>query len=49
MISELVNLLILVGFGITVLVGMGIAVQLMQQRDAGKREKGARENEYRDP
>jgi len=49
MISELVNLLILVGLGIIVFVGIGIALQLMQQRDARKRDKQARENDHRDP
>lgn len=37
MISELIHFLILVGAGIAALVGIGVVIQLLQQRDARKR------------
>lgn len=40
MMSELINFLILVGAGIVALVGIGIGIQLLQQRDARKRGDG---------
>lgn len=46
MISELIDLLVLVGVGIIVVVGIGIAMQLLQQRDARRRDKEAQTREH---
>jgi hypothetical protein len=46
MISELINFLILVGAGIAALVGIGVAIQLLQQRDARKQGDGPPDHKH---
>jgi len=44
MTSELLNFAILVGIGIIAFVGIGIALQLLQQQEARKEQEAARKS-----
>jgi hypothetical protein len=48
MTSELLNFAILVGIGIIAFVGIGIALQLLQQREARKQQEAARKHRDRE-